>query len=200
MTTKKSLLGSVMSLTVIVASQWLCGCGSGDGDKPPPEVKGNAAAFKIDLDGDTDHSGEVNHSDAEETREEKAGEQGVIVLPNWDDSDKDGIPDCLVENEFAKVLFPNGKNDAETGAAKAKRYDNKINGDDDKKNTVLQRSARRAIALARRPGSYQLIWIFADLASGLFSTVTSSTPSLYAAWILSWLASFGSSNVRRIVP
>jgi len=25
---------------------------------------------------------------------------------------------------------------------------------------------------------YQLIWIFADLASGFFSTVTSSTPSL----------------------
>jgi hypothetical protein len=56
-----------------------------------------------------------------------------------------------------------------------------------------------AFALARRL-PHQLMRIFVDLTSGFFSTVTSSTPSLYPAWILSWLASFGSSNVLLIVP
>ncbi len=61
--------------------------------------------------------------------------------------------------------------------------------------------ARRGHCAGAPPTSCrQLITIFVDLASGFFATVTSSTPSLYPAWILSWLASFGSSNVRRIVP
>src|SRR5271167_4365303 len=79
-----------------------------------------------------------------------------------------------------------------------------FNGRDTKPFGDLRQSrfqARRGHCPGAPPSSYrQLIRIFVDLASGFFSTVTSSTPSLYPAWILSWLASFGSSNVRRIVP
>ena len=84
-------------------------------------------AFELDLDADTDHTGEIEHSAAEDEREDRDGEEGVIVLPNWDDDDPPGapghgVPDCLVENRFARVAFANRK----------ERYDNRINSDADK--------------------------------------------------------------------
>ena len=95
-------------------------------------------AIHVDLDGDTDHTGLVEHSLREEEREDRDGEQGLIVLPNWDDDDPPGspghgAPDCLIENRFAQVAFPN----------LADRFDNVVNGDADRDEDMQLLAIRR---------------------------------------------------------
>ena len=56
-----------------------------------------------------------------------AGGGQLILLPNWDDDDPPGapghgVPDCLVENRFARVALAN----------RAERSDNVINGPADR--------------------------------------------------------------------
>jgi len=87
------------------------------------------SSFVLDLDADTDHTGFIEHSQVEDDREDADGEEGVIVLPNWDDDDPPGapghgVPDCLVENTFSRV----NSTLAENG------YDNRINGEKDKED------------------------------------------------------------------
>src|SRR5262249_26126579 len=44
----------------------------------------------LDLDGDTDHTGFVEHSLKEDDLEDRDGEDGIIILPNWADVDPPG--------------------------------------------------------------------------------------------------------------
>ncbi|MGH9782909.1 MAG: hypothetical protein ACRD88_01885, partial [Terriglobia bacterium] len=83
----------------------------------------------LDLDADTDHTGFVEHSSSEEQQEDQDGEEGLILLPNWDDDDPPsakghGVPDCLIENWFARAAFPDRRD----------RFDNQINGEEDKED------------------------------------------------------------------
>ena len=92
----------------------------------PPQVTVFAMEpplVQLDIDGDTDQTGEVDHSKEEERRENVL--PGVIVLPNWDDDDEDEKPDCLVKNAFALGAFPNPED-------RAQHFDNIINGEADK--------------------------------------------------------------------
>ncbi len=95
-------------------------------------------SFVLDLDADTDHTGIIEHSQVEDDSEDADGEEGVIVLPNWDDDDPPGapghgVPDCLVENTFSRV---NSKH-AEAW------YDNRINGEKDKKEDLRVLAIRK---------------------------------------------------------
>lgn len=95
-------------------------------------------AVELDLDADTDHTGVIEHSTAEEEREDANGEQGVIVLPNWDDDDPPGtaghgVPDCLIENRFARVDSANPE----------RHFDNRINGGNDRSEDLRILSLRK---------------------------------------------------------
>ncbi|MFN0168397.1 MAG: protein-arginine deiminase family protein [Bryobacteraceae bacterium] len=96
----------------------------------------------LDLDADTDHTGAVEHSAAEEELEDKDGEEGLIVLPNWDDDDPPdtkgyGVPDCLTENRFSRIAF----------ADRRDRFDNEINGEKDREEDLQLLTLRRTLRL-----------------------------------------------------
>ncbi len=98
--------------------------------------------MNLDLGADTDHTGSVEHSAAEEELEDKDGEEGLIVLPNWDDDDPPGarghgVPDCLTENRFSRVAF----------ADRRDRFDNEINGETDRDEDLQLLTLRKVPGL-----------------------------------------------------
>jgi hypothetical protein len=120
---------AVLLLRTTITLVVVCWLGAHSADIP---------AIAIDLDADTDHTGFVEHSAIEDELEDRDGQAGVIVLPNWDDDDPlgspgHGTPDCLVENRFAKAAFPN----------RADRFDNAINGAADRDEDMQVLSIRR---------------------------------------------------------
>ena len=123
-------LSALVSATVLVAGLATL---TAHGNSPV-----HVGALELDLDADTDHTGAIEHSAVGDEREDAEGEQGVIVLPNWDDDDLPGttghgIPDCLVENRFARV----DSTDPE------RHFDNRINGGNDRSEDLRVLSLRK---------------------------------------------------------
>ncbi|MDA1315816.1 MAG: hypothetical protein O2968_21040 [Acidobacteria bacterium] len=111
-------------------------------------------AFMLDLDADTDHTGSIEHSEAEDQREDTDGEEGVIVLPNWDDDDPPGapghgVPDCLGENTFSQV----------NSTVAEDWYDNRINGEKDKSEDLRVLAIRKVRAV---PAGWRIVLRLAE--------------------------------------
>jgi len=114
------------------------------------QVLSQQSPLQLDLDADTDRDGFVSHSLREEELEDADGEQGLIVLPNWDDDDPPGtkghgVPDCLVENRFSQAAFADRKD----------RFDNEVNGPSDREEDMQVLLLRKVPALP--PGARILL-------------------------------------------